>query len=178
MREDLEAAPLRQVSAPDYGEHLLVWTLRRIVAKGGVCPLVSKKFVGACGADGPEVLACVRGFLGVLNRAVRRRLKFGPPGCHGLTTDERQLLSLVAAAQTDDACRLEALLCWTARLELRGQVVAAVRLLAAAFIAHDLFVAPPVPVAGPPILASPWLVRYPRVLPAPDYDSGVRTGSP
>ena len=37
-----------------YGEHLLVWTLRRIVFRRAVCPVVARAFADACGEDGAE----------------------------------------------------------------------------------------------------------------------------
>jgi hypothetical protein len=128
-----------------YGEHLLIWALRRIVIHRTICPVVAREFGDACGADGAEALATFRVMLDLLGRAARRQLRIGRPGWIGLTGDELQLISVVAAAQAEDQPRLDALLCWVVRGELRQHVAIAVRALAAAFAVHSLMVVTPIP---------------------------------
>jgi hypothetical protein len=55
--------PTRQAAAPasadvrgfGYGEHLLVWSWRRIVDGRVHCPVMAQEFVDACGDDAREV---------------------------------------------------------------------------------------------------------------------------
>jgi hypothetical protein len=131
-----------------YGEHLLVWTLRRLVARRGACPLILREFSEACGEDAEEVLSILRIFLGLLGYAARRRVAFGPPGWPGLTGDERRLLSLMAAAQAEDGPLFEAHLSWLARREARRPLGLAARGLAAAFAEHRLWMAAVVSAVG------------------------------
>ena len=136
--EDGEVRPQADILALGYGEHLLVWSLRRFARQGYPCPLVDREFLGACGADGAETVATFRAFLGLLAYGGRRRLCVGHPGCLRLTGDERRLLTLLAVAQTEDASWLDAHLCWLVRVELRPRLAAAARALGAALAAHDL----------------------------------------
>jgi hypothetical protein len=145
-----------------YGEHLLVWTLRNIVARRDVlCPVISHEFAEACGEDADRVLATFRAFLDSLGLTARRRISIGHPGWFGLTGDERQILSMIRAAQEDDQARLDAQVCWFARIDRQPQLASAARALAAAFAAHELLVfsAPPpntaVPPGGPPLGLDP-----------------------
>jgi hypothetical protein len=92
-----------------YAEHLLVWSWRKIVMGYGGCPLIAREFSLLCGEDGGEVLATLHTFLQALAYAGRRRLEVGYPGYTSLTVDERKMLVLIAAAQSGDATRLEAI---------------------------------------------------------------------
>jgi hypothetical protein len=141
-----------------YGEHLLVWTLRKIVARRDVvCPVIAREFAEVCGADADRVLATFRAFLDSLGLTARRRISIGHPGWFGLTGDERQILGMIRAAQDDDQGRLAAQVCWFAQIERQSELADAARALAAAFAAHELLVfsAPPpnsaVPIGGPPL---------------------------
>jgi hypothetical protein len=131
-------APAAERSGFGHGEHLLVWTWRRIGVGRSNCPLILREFSHACGEDAAEVLATFCTFLQALAYASRRRLQIGHPGCLALTGDERQLLTLVAAAQVDHSAHFEAHLRWLARAELRPALAIAVRALATALTAHDL----------------------------------------
>jgi hypothetical protein len=147
-----EIAPCLGVLGLTYGEHLLVWTLRRLVARRGSCPLIAHEFTEVFGEDGEETLSILRIFLGLLGTAARRRLSFGHPGWPGVTSDEQRLLSLIAAAQAENAALLEAHLAWLARMEARRPLALATRGLAAAFAEHDLGFSP---VAAASSLATP-----------------------
>ena len=81
--------------------------------------------------------------LRALAYASRRRLHVGSPGCTMLTRDERQLLTLIAAAQAEDGARFEAHLRWLARAERRCGLAIAARALGAALAAHDLHLSLP-----------------------------------
>ena len=52
-----EIAPCLGVLGLTYGEHLLVWTLRRLVARRGSCPLIAREFTEVFGEDGEETLS-------------------------------------------------------------------------------------------------------------------------
>jgi hypothetical protein len=121
-----------------FGEHLLVWSWRKIVAGGGGCPLIAREFSLSCGEDASEVLATLYTFLQALAYAGRRRLEVGYPGYTSVTTDERQMLVLIATAQRDDATGFEAHLRILARSALRPALAIAAHALGAALDEHDL----------------------------------------
>lgn len=146
----------RDVLGLNYGEHLLIWALRRLVVRPEVCRVVEREFADTCREDAGEVLATFRVFLGTLSHAARRRVCIGHPGSFGLTADERRLVSLIAAAQNDDRSRLDALTCWFARGGTQPLLAIAARALATAFAANDLWLsaepARPADLTGRPLL--------------------------
>ncbi len=121
-----------------YAEHLLVWTWRRIAAGQDGCLLIAREFALACGEDAAEVYATLRTFLRALACTCRRRLRVGSPGSPSLTGDERQLLTLIAAAQAGGAAHFEAHLRWLARDTHREALAIATRALGTALLANDL----------------------------------------
>ena len=121
-----------------YGEHLLVWTWRRIAVGRGACPLVIQEFSHACGEDAGEVFATFCTFLRALAYAGRRRIRVGRPGSPVLTSDERQLLALLAAAQAGHAAHVEAHLRWLAHSHLRDALAIAAHALGTALESNDL----------------------------------------
>lgn len=124
------------------GGRLLVWTMRRMVIRRGLCALASRDFDREYGGDGGEVLGAFAVFVTMLGHSARRRISVGHPGCCGLTWDERQILSVLAAAQDDDPPRLCALLCWLVRPELQQSLALVARALATAFAVHGLVISP------------------------------------
>ncbi len=126
-----------------YGEHLLVWSWRRIAASPGPCPIVVREFADACGDDAAEVLATLCTFLRALAFAGRRRLLIAFPGCVVMTEDEQRVLALLAAAQNNDAALFEAHLRWLARADVRHILAIGARALAAALTANHLCLAEP-----------------------------------
>lgn len=142
----------------EYGEHMVVSSLRKIVARRDlVCPVIRREFAQACGKDADEVLTIFRAFRDTLGLTARRRISIGHPGWFGLTGDERQILGMIGAAQDGDQARLAAQVCWFARGDRQRLLAGAVRALAAAFAAHELLVfSPPPPnkagpIGGPPL---------------------------
>jgi hypothetical protein len=127
----------------NYGEHLLIWAMRRLVVRPEVCRVVEREFADACRDDAAEVLGTFRVFLGTLSYTARRRICIGHPGSFGLTADERGLVGLIAAAQNDDQSRLDAVACWFARSDAQPHLAIAARALASAFAAHQLWLAAP-----------------------------------
>jgi hypothetical protein len=153
-------------SGLEFGEHLLVWSWRKLVIGGGDCPVLSREFSELCGEDAGEVMATFVTFLRALAYASRRRLQVGHPGSMDITGDERQLLTLVASAQAGQAVLLEAHLRWLARAELRPAVAIATRALATALAAHGLLLPlPETPAPDPRDIGArfdglpPWLSR-------------------
>jgi hypothetical protein len=74
--------------------------------------------------------------LAALAYASRRPLSAGHPGCAWLTGDERQLLTLIAAAQAEDQDLFEANLRWLARADLRASLAMTANAFANALRAH------------------------------------------
>jgi len=99
------------------GEQLLLWALRRRAA-GQDMPgpgSVETVFCALCGqTGGRKADAALRCMLVLVALYGRRKLTLGPPGWSCVTADERHLLQLFAAAQSDRfqlvALRLEWLL--------------------------------------------------------------------
>ena len=144
---DLEAHAAEDMSGLTEGEQLVVRSWRRVAAERIDGPLLAREFERACGEDAAEVFATFCTFLRALACASRRHLRIGHPGCSTLTLDERQLLTVIAAAQAGDETRLEANLRWLARAELRVALAIAVSALGTALAAHGYCLPLPVPVA-------------------------------
>lgn len=121
-----------------YVEHLLIWSLRRIATGRVECPVMAKEFTDACGEDGQEVFATFCTFLKALGYASRRRLSLRAPGWPTLSSNERQLLNLLAAAQAGDHALFEANLCWLTRLQRRHALRIAACALSTALAANQL----------------------------------------
>jgi alkylhydroperoxidase/carboxymuconolactone decarboxylase family protein YurZ len=132
---------------PDDVEQLLVWSLRRAVAWRDECPQIAQPFADACGDDAAEVFATLGVVIRMLAYAGRRRPRVAPPGSIGLTVCERQLLSIIAAAQAGDQACFDAHLRWIARADVRHELAMAIRAFAAALSAHRLILSLP---ARPP----------------------------
>ena len=126
-----------------YGEHLLVWSWRRIVGGRFHCPVMAREFTEACGEAGDEVLLALCTFLKALAFASRRRLIFRAPDPFGVTSDERQVLTLLAAAQGEDHALFQAHLRWLAHPERRHDLQVAAYALATALKVHQLPLALP-----------------------------------
>jgi hypothetical protein len=121
-----------------FEEQLLTWAWRRIVTGRNGCPLIAREFSKLCGEDAAEVLATFSTFLWALTHVGRRRLQVGYPGYPELTGDERQCLTLIAAAQANSKTCFEANLRWLACAELRPVLAIAARALGTALKVHGL----------------------------------------
>jgi hypothetical protein len=121
-----------------FGQHLLIWSWRRMAAGRSFCPLMMDDFAAAFGEDGPEVFATFCTFLQALGVSSRRPLIIGAPGCPEITADERQALTLLAAAQADAPAMLEAHLRWIAIPEKRTLLEIATSALARALAVNDM----------------------------------------
>jgi hypothetical protein len=100
------------------------------------CPALARDFTFAYGTDAVEVYMTFCTLLAALAYASRRALSAGHPGCDWLTGDERQLLTLIAAAQAEDRPLFEANLRWLARAELRASLAMTANAFANALRAH------------------------------------------
>jgi hypothetical protein len=128
-----------------YGEHLMIWGLRRIVTGRGVDDLFLDECRHAFGADGPEAMGAVCVFLCLLGRSARRAFEIAPPGALTLTRDERRILTLLAAAQAEDGAWLEAHLRWLAAPVHRTALATATISLARLLAEHGPWVSPGAP---------------------------------
>ena len=126
-----------------YGEHLLVWSWRRIVNGRVHCPVMAQEFADACGSDASEVFLTLCTFLKALAFASRRQLVIRAPDPFNVTSDERQVLTLLAAAQSEDHSLFQAHLRWLAPPERRRELQIAAQALANAFKANNLALALP-----------------------------------
>ncbi len=86
-----------------YGEHLMVWGLRRIVTARSADDLLRDEFSYAFADDGGDAMGTFCAFLCLLGRSARRTLEIGLPGSLVLTGHEHRILTLLAAAQRDEA---------------------------------------------------------------------------
>lgn len=144
-------AGLEETSHLSRGTRLLIRALRRLVVGQNHCPLVAREFATACGEDAPEVFASFGTFLCTLAFSGRRRLSVGHPGDSRLTGDEKQLVAMLALAQSSDGRGFEASVRRLSRADARHEMMMAAGALAAAFAAHGLHFhpAPPVLIAIP-----------------------------
>jgi len=130
LHPDVATSPSPGIVDLSYGEHLLIWTLRRVIVGRGDCALIRREYAAAFGEAADEALIAFHSFLVLLNRDSRRRFSIGHPGCADLTFDERHLLSVIAAAQGDNDARLDAQLRWLVRREGQDDLHVAVSRLA------------------------------------------------
>jgi hypothetical protein len=97
-------------------EHLLIRTLRAIAIGHGDCPRLGRAFEAVCGPQGGHALMSFFVLVRMIGVAGRRRLRLHAPGCVCLSSDERAMLAVIAAAQdglrTGDTARLTAHLRW------------------------------------------------------------------
>lgn len=133
-------------------ERLLIRSLRHLVLRPSVpCPLVTREFADACRDGADDALATFRVLIEVAARTARGRIHIGRPGWPELTGDERRLLGLLGAAQSDDSSRFDALISWFARHEVRHELAMVVHAMAMTLADHDLWLslyAPAVTVTG------------------------------
>lgn len=125
-------------------EYLLVWSWRWVAMGRTCCPVMMDAFAASCGEDGPDVFVTFCTFLKALAVASRRQFVIGAPGCAAITADERQVLTLLAAAQADCPALLDAHMRWIAIPEKRRILEIATRALARALLFNELNLVLPV----------------------------------
>lgn len=139
-----------------YGEHLVVWGLRRIVTERGPDSLLLAECQCAFSDEGGEGFRILCLFLVLLGRAARKTFEIGSPGSLVMTRDERRIVTLLAAAQiyteNDNRTLLDAHLEWLASAAHRSELAQATITLGALLAAHGhwffLPAPPPPPLFG------------------------------
>lgn len=124
--------------------------------------LLLREFRKQCGCGAEEVFESYFLFLKALGRASRKRLCVGHPGCPGMTRDEIQVLSMLAAAQSGHWVLFDAHLCWLTANGPRAAIATAAMVLADALTAcridmsDRLYIQPPTSgtAAGGPVPVS------------------------
>jgi hypothetical protein len=134
---DLDSRPGLELSEP---ESLVVRAWRTIIL--GRCRLPRQSFGSP---DGLELIEAIATFLRALNHGSRHVLDVGHPGCPTITFDERQLLTVIAAAQADDAPLLTSHLTWLVRSDRREDVAQAVHALGRILRAQGMCLPLPAP---------------------------------
>jgi len=156
MQDELFDDQAISLAALGDSEGLIVRTYRKILLGNKDCPTLPRDFAALYGADAGEIYLTFCTLLCALAYASRRPLSVGYPGCGLLTGDERQLLTLIAAAQAEDAPCFEAHLRWLARTDLRASLTITLNAFANALRSHDQILpqrkaAVPVNDATPPL---------------------------
>lgn len=118
-------------------EQLLVRSWRRIATGRLWCPQTLRDFGDAFGGDAGPALSALWSFMKALDGGTRRVLAIGAPGSPKITADERQMLTVIAAAQADESGLVEANLCWLSRPGPRDALRRAVATLAVVLARHD-----------------------------------------
>jgi len=141
-----------------YGEHLIVWGLRRVVTESGPDGLLLDECCCAFSDDGDEALRMLCLFLCMLGRSARRPFEIGAPGALAVTRDENRILMLLAAAQrwaeNGDQALVDAHLLWLAAPEHRPALAQVTLALGNLLAAHGYVLA--IPVAAVPQPAEAW----------------------
>jgi hypothetical protein len=103
MTADLLAAfspPARTVADLVFAEHLLLWSLRQLVADQERFACVERAFVKALGRGPGRIAAGAwRGAIGTVMAEPRRPVLLHRPCCRAVSDDELALLGIVAAQQ-------------------------------------------------------------------------------
>ncbi len=94
------------------GEHMIVWSLRRIAVAKTWCPLIDFELARIFKKHQGDVRAAFQQLVSILADHGRRRLRLGLPGMPTLTVDEKLILAILAAAQAQEPIRLKAHLTW------------------------------------------------------------------
>ncbi len=128
-----------------YGEHLMVWGMRRIVTGRGVDGLFLDECRHAFSTDGEDAAGAVCVFLCLLGRSARQVFEIAPPGALTLTRDERRILTLLAAAQAEDPVLLDAHLRWVSVPGYRPALAEAAVTLGRLLAEHGHFLSPGTP---------------------------------
>lgn len=120
---DLESLPGLELSEP---ESVVVRAWRTIILGHDGCHALRRSF--GC-ENGIRLIEAVATFLRALNHGSRHILDVGHPSCVNITSDERQMLTVIAAAQADDEALLQSHLTWLVRGDRREDVTQAVQAL-------------------------------------------------
>jgi len=103
-------------------ERFLVERLRQFTQERGAAFGLSQQFGLRFGSDGIEALIAFQSLISLLVRNGRRRFMVGEFALPYLTRDERQMLSLLAAVQGEDAPCAKAHMSWLAPKSVHHQI--------------------------------------------------------
>lgn len=125
---DLDSRSGMELSDP---ESLIVRAWRTIILGHSGCRMLGTSFGSP---DGIQIIEAVATFLRALNHGSRHILGIGHPSCQtitfdAITSDERQMLTVIAAAQAGDEALLASHLTWLVRSDRREDVAQAVHAL-------------------------------------------------
>jgi hypothetical protein len=126
-----------------YGELLLMIAWRKLIAGQGRCPSLLRELASIPGCQPQDLLRTLAIFFGALNDGCRRPLSVAPIGCSAPTHDERHILALLAASQTEDADLVSAHLTWLARPAHQKAVAIAARILGRMLAKADIILSRP-----------------------------------
>lgn len=140
---DLDSHPGRELSDP---ESLVVRAWRTIILGHEGCRALGRSF--GC-QNGIQLIEAVATFLRALNHGSRHILDVGHPACPNITFDERQMLTVIAAAQADDQTLLASHLSWLVRGDRREDVAQAAQALGRLLQARGMYLPLPAPKAFP-----------------------------
>jgi hypothetical protein len=121
-------------------EQFALWSLRHRRARPWDGRIVAEGFFrafGLCGVE--EALAAFAALCETVGRHGRRRLSLNGCACRSVAADERALLTLLAAAQAEEAAHVRALAAWLCRPEGQPALAEAARRFAVALAARDLW---------------------------------------
>lgn len=103
---------------------LIIHAWRKMIFSQGVCR-ISGKALGESAA----IAEAIALFLKRLSSGSRRMLTVGHPGCPELTSDERQMIAVIAASQVEDDVLQFSHLSWLVQSDHREAVAEAANLL-------------------------------------------------
>lgn len=131
----------------NYGAHLIIWGLRRVVTAHGPDGFLLDECHCAFSEDGDEAMRALCLFLCLMGRAARRPIQIGTPGTLAVTWDENRILTLLAAAQKwaedGDQARVDAHLQWLASPAQRPALAQVTLALGQLLAAHGHFLSLP-----------------------------------
>lgn len=118
-----------EVAELDYGEHLLLIALRKIVLGRGRCPALLREIARLPGCDPSDLIRTLAILLSAINNGCRRTVYVADLGYAGSTFDEQRILALIAAAQAGDGDLVAAHLAWLVEAPHQKPVAIAARVL-------------------------------------------------
>ncbi len=132
---------VQQKPWPDFarGERLLLESIRSWLHSPSNWNQVHKNFLDVFGtAAGRRAIGDLKDFLETLNAGARRPISFGAVAARETTADERTLLALIAAHQTDQPPRAYDHAAWLVRKDWVFVLAVEAKALADAFQQHGM----------------------------------------
>lgn len=95
-----------------YAARFALWSFRALAAGHNRCPVLVKGYENTFGQEAEQTYLVLEELVFNLAKCGRRRIRIGLPGCLGVAVDELSIIGALHAAQTEQADRLKAHLCW------------------------------------------------------------------